>query len=176
MALAQINLRIEQALLAQMKAEARERGLSLNSLAASAFERFLAGQASAEPSSNKMEGLEEVMRRLEQLEQKVAKQSQQAHHLPHGLAPAAPAERKPAPSKPAAAPPPEPKQMAQLGDGLLTPAELELLTGTKRGTWNAWAKPERIGQTRSDGGRQFELVGKADAPNGGNARWLWRQL
>lgn len=173
MALQQINLRIEQELLAQMKAEARQRGLSINSLAASAFERFLAGQASAEASPSKR--LEEVLRRLEQLEQKVAKQSQQAHHLPHGLAPAAPAERKPAPSKPVA-PPPEPKQMAQLGDGLLTPAELELLTGTKRGTWNAWARPERIGQTRSDGGRQFELVGKADAPNGGNARWLWRQL
>jgi hypothetical protein len=175
MALAQINLRIEQELLAQMKAEARQRGLSLNSLAASAFERFLAGQASAEPSSNKLEGLEEVLRRLEQLEQKVAKQSLQAHHLPHG--PATPAaERKPAPPRPAAAPPSEPKQMAQLGDGLLTPAELELLTGTKRGTWNAWARTERIGQTRSDGGRQFELVGKADAPNGGNARWVWRQL
>lgn len=177
MALAQINLRIEQALLAQMKAEARQRGLSLNSLAASAFERFLAGQASAEASPSKLEGLAEVLRRLEQLEQKVAKQSQQAHHLPHGLAPGTPpAERKPAPPKPAAAPPSEPKQMAQLGDDLLTPAELELLTGTKRGTWNAWAKPERIGQTRSDGGRQFELVGKADVPNGGNARWLWRQL
>lgn len=175
MALAQINLRIEEGLLAQMKAEAKRRDLSLNSLAASAFERFLAGQAPAEPSSNKLEGLEEVMKRLEVLEQKVAKQSQQAHHLPHG--PATPAaERKPAPSKPAAAPPSEPKQMAQLRDGLLTPAELELLTGTKRGTWNAWARPERIGQTRSDGGRQFELVGKTDAPNGGNARWAWRQL
>jgi hypothetical protein len=170
MALQQINLRIEEGLLAQMKAEAKLRGLSLNSLAASAFERLLAGEKAAEASSNKLEGLADVLRRLEQLEQKVARQSQQAHHLPHAPAPAV------APAKPTADPPAEPKQMAQLGDGLLTSAELELLTGTKRSTWNAWARPERIGQARSDKGRQFELVGKVAPPKGGPDRWVWKPI
>lgn len=169
MALQQINLRIEHGLLAQMKAEAKLRGLSLNSLAASAFERLLAGEKAAEASSNKLDGLEDVLRRLELLEQKVARQSQQAHRLPHAPAPAA------APAKPAD-PPAEPKQIAQMGDGLLTSAELELLTGTKRSTWNAWARPERVGQARSDGGRQFELGGKVAPPKGGPDRWVWRQL
>jgi hypothetical protein len=170
MALQQINLRIEQGLLAQMNAEAKQRGLSLNSLAASAFERLLAGEkAAAEPSSNKLEGLADVLRRLELLEQKVARQSQQAHHVPHAPAPAA------APAKPAD-PPAERKQMAQLGDDLLTSAELELLTGTKRSTWNAWARPDRVGQARSDKGSQFELVGKAPGANGGPDRWVWRQV
>ena len=165
MALQQINLRIEQELLKQMKAEAKQRGLSLNLLAASAFEQFLAGGGAAEQSAPKQAELAEILQRLEVLERKLAKQEQQAHHLPHGPAPAAvkpPAEAKPAPVVQA--------------DGLLTPAELELLTGTKRGTWNAWASSERIGQARSDGGRQFELVGKVPPPKGGNARWVYRQL
>lgn len=169
MTLQQINLRIEQGLLAQMKAEAKQRGLSLNSLAASAFERFLAGEKAAEPSSNKLEGLADVVRRLELLEQKVARQSQPTHQLPHGPTPAA------VPAKPAD-PSPEPKEMAQTGDGAITSAELELLTGTKRSTWNAWARPERIGQARSDNGRQFELIGKVAPPKGGPDRWVWRQL
>lgn len=165
MALQQINLRIEEGLLARMKAEAKQRGLSLNSLAASAFERFLAGGATAEPSSNKLDGLAEVIRRLEVLEQKVARQSQQAHHFPHGPAHKPAAEAEPVPKAP----------MAQ-GDGLATSAELELITGTKRSTWNAWARADRIGQARSDKGSQFELVGKAPGANGGPDRWVWRRV
>ena len=176
MALAQINLRIEQELLAQMKAEAKRRDLSLNSLAASAFARFLAGQASAEASSNKLAGLEEVMKRLEVLEQKVAKQSLQAHHLPHGPA-TPPAERKPAPSKPAAAPPPEPKQMAQLGDGALSSAELAIATTTNRAAWNNWASDERVGQVRDHAtAGQWKLMGKAPASSGGPDRWMWEKV
>jgi hypothetical protein len=176
MALQQINLRIEQELLARMKAEARQRGLSLNSLASSAFERFLAGQASVEPSSNKLEGLAEVLRRLEVLEQKVAKQSQQAHHLPHGPA-TPPAERGPAPSKPAAAPPSEPKQMAQLRDGALSSAELAIATTTNRAAWNNWASDERVGQVRDHAtAGQWKLMGKAPAPSGGPDRWMWKKV
>ena len=172
MALAQINLRIEQALLAQMKTEAKQRGLSLNSLAASAFERFLAGQESAEASGAKRDDLAEVMKRLEVLEQKVAKQSQQAHH-PHGPA----AERKPAPSKPAAAPPSEPKQMAQAGDGALSSAELAIATTTNRAAWNNWASDERVGQVRDHAtAGQWKLMGKAPAPSGGPDRWMWEKV
>ena len=165
MALQQINLRIEQELLKQMKAEAKQRGLSLNLLAASAFEKFLAGGGAAGQSAPKQAELAEILQRLEALERKLAKQEQQAHRLPHAPAPTA---VKP----PEAA---EPAPMVQ-ADGLLTPAELELLTGTKRSTWNAWARPERIGQARSDNGRQFELVGKVAPPKGGPDRWVWKPI
>ena len=168
MALAQINLRIDQALLAQMKAEARQRGLSLNSLAASAFERFLAGQASAEASSNKLEGLEEVMKRLEVLEQKVAKQSQQAHHFPHAPAPAVQAERKPAPAA---------KPAPVLTNGQLSSAELAIATTTSRAGWNNWASEQRVGQVRSHAtAGQWKLMGKAPAPSGGPDRWMWEKV
>jgi hypothetical protein len=166
MALQQINLRIEQGLLAQMKAEAKQRGLSLNSLAASAFERFLAGQASAEPSSNKLDGLAEVVRRLEVLEQKVAKQSQQAHHLPHGPAPAKPAN-----------PPPEPKQMAQLGDGAISTADLATATGTNRAAWNNWARDKNPGAVRKMGPDvgNWRYLGKFPSELGGPDRGMWER-
>ena len=168
MTLQQINLRIEQGLLAQMKAEAKQRGLSLNSLAASAFERFLAGEGTAEASSNKLDGLAEVLRRLEVLEQKVTKQSQ-AHHLPHGPAPAVQAERKPAPAA---------KPMAPvLTNGQLSSAELAIATTTNRAGWNNWASEQRVGQVRSHStAGQWKLMGKAPAPSGGPDRWMWEAV
>lgn len=190
MALAQINLRIEQGLLAQMKAEAKLRGLSLNSLAASAFERLLAGEKAAEASSNKLDGLEDVLRRLEQLEQKVAKQSQQAHHLPHGPAPAV------APAKPAADPPSKPKQIAQLGEdkpmetlpnrrltldeakGLLTNREICKTLGlSSESSLTNWIA--RNGHDKAVGlvfKREFRLLGKGLLPGGTGEVWLWRQV
>lgn len=153
----QINLRIEKALLERFRAEAKARGLSANAAAGLAFEGWLAG-GQADASFGKQAELADVLRRLEVLERKLAK---------------APTE---APTPSPAAPPVEPRRIAHSGDGLLTPAELETLTGTKRSTWNNWARPERIGQARTDGGMQFVLVGKADAPNGGNARWMWRKV
>jgi len=173
MALAQVNLRIEQGLLAQMKAEAKQRGLSLNSLAASAFERLLAGEKAAEASSTKLDGLANVVRRLEVLEQKLARQE---HHLPHGT-PAKPAAGKPAPAAPTAAPPLEPKQMAQLGDGTLSSAELAIATTTNRAAWNNWASDERVGQVRDHAtAGQWRLMGKAPAPSGGPDRWMWQKI
>ena len=168
MALQQINLRIEQELLKQMKAEAKQRGLSLNLLAASAFEQLLAGQAPAEASSSKLDGLAEVIRRLEVLEQKVAKQSLQAHHLPHGPAPAAQAARKPAPAAP--------KLASVLTNGQLSSAELAIATTTSRAGWNNWASEQRVGQVRSHStAGQWKLVGKAPAPSGGPDRWMWER-
>ena len=71
-----------------------------------------------------------------------------------------------------------PKQVVPLGsyrgDGITT-AELALSTGTNRGAWNNWAKPERVGQVRHhpQAGR-WQLIGKAATAIGGPERWLWR--
>lgn len=181
MALQQINLRIEEGLLAQMKAEAKLRGLSLNSLAASAFERLLAGEKAAEASSNKLDGLADVLRRLELLEQKVA--TQQAHHLPHAPAPAA-------------NPSPEPEQMAQLGDskpvetlpnrrltldeaqGLLTNREICKALGlSSESSLTNWIA--RNGHDKAVGlvfKREFRLLGKGLLPGGTGEVWLWRKV
>lgn len=173
MALAQINLRIEQELLAQMRALAKARGLSLNLLAATAFELLLTGDT-AEPSFTKHDALADVVRRLELLEQKLARQE---HQLPHGVPAKPAAERKPAPAAPTADPTPGPKQMAQLGDGALSSAELAIATTTNRAAWNNWASDERIGQVRDHAtAGQWKLMGKAPAPSGGPDRWMWQKV
>lgn len=59
------------------------------------------------------------------------------------------------------------------GDGITT-AELALKTGTNRGAWNNWAKPERIGQVRHHPqAGSWKLIGKAATATGGPERWLW---
>jgi hypothetical protein len=60
------------------------------------------------------------------------------------------------------------------GDGITT-AELALKTGTNRGAWNNWAKPERVGQVRHHPqAGSWKLIGKAATAIGGPERWLWR--
>ena len=169
MALQQINLRIEQELLKQIKAEAKQRGLSLNLLAASAFEKFLAGGGAAEQSAPKQAELAEILQRLEVLERKLAKQEQQqAHHLPHGPAPAAvkpPAEANPAP-------PP------QLGDGAISTADLATATGTNRAGWNNWARdksPGAIRKMKGDVGH-WRYLGKFPSELGGPDRGMWEPV
>jgi hypothetical protein len=52
---------------------------------------------------------------------------------------------------------------------------LALKTGTNRGGWNNWAKPERIGQVRHHPqAGSWKLIGKAATAIGGPERWLWR--
>ena len=201
MALQQINLRIEQELLKQMRAEAKQRGLSLNLLAASAFEQFLAGGGAAEQSAPKQDGLADVIRRLEVLEQKLAKQEQQAHHLPHGPAPTA--VKPPAEAKPAApvvqadglltpafssrvrhtprektgveakpAPPP------QLGDGAISTADLATATNTNRAGWNNWARDKSPGDVRKMKGDvgSWRYLGKFPSELGGPDRGMWEPV
>lgn len=175
MTLQQINLRVEQGLVERLKAFSKQRGVSLNAIAATAFEQLLAG-GQANPSSFKQGGLEDVVRRLEVLEQKVAKQGQQSHHLPHGPAALA-----------ASAPPP--KQMNQLEalpDRRLTPQEAEgLLTGPQlcaalglasESSFTNWIR--RLGPVEAVGQvfHGHRLMGKGLLPGSAKPIWLWRKV
>lgn len=56
----------------------------------------------------------------------------------------------------------------------ITTAALAERTGTSRGAWNNWARPERIGQVRHHPqAGPWRLVGKAAPPAGGPERWIW---
>jgi hypothetical protein len=64
------------------------------------------------------------------------------------------------------------------GDAITT-AELSEQTRTNRDAWNNWAAaaPDRVGEVRHhrEAG-SWRLVGKAPAPRGGPARWLWERV
>lgn len=86
-------------------------------------------------------------------------------------------------SPPPAAPQPaqksEPEPLADpvpLGEGEpVTTAELAERTGTNRAGWNNWAAGHAIGAIRRHrSAGNWRLVGRAPAPGGGPARWLWQ--
>ena len=78
----------------------------------------------------------------------------------------------PAPSPRPPSPAPQPVTAAPAG--ALTTAELAERTTTNRAAWNAWASGHAIGDVRHhDTAGNWRLVGRAPAPGGGPARWLW---
>lgn len=163
MALQQVNLRIEEALLAQFKAAAKARGLSANVAAGLAFAAWLAGDQSA-PSSTKQGELAEVLRRLDVLEQKLA-----AMELP--LTAPAPAEAAPLTALP-------PRRLTHdEAKGVLTTRdvaqELGLASESSLTNWIARnGHDEAIGKVFKG---QFLLLGKGLLPGSGKSAWLWRR-
>jgi hypothetical protein len=172
-ALQQINLRVEAGLLASLKVLAKERGLSLNAVAALAFERLLQERPQAPASTTGSDG------RFDALERRVAALEAQAAHPPK--------ERKPSPQK-------EPPAIPQMGeaaavkvvqaapvqnfpDGAITTAELAEATGTNRAAWNNWARDKNPGAVRkmkADVGN-WRYLGKAASEMGGPERGLWEK-
>lgn len=197
MALQQINLRIEQALLQQMKAEAKQRGLSLNLLAASAFEKFLAAGGAAEQSAPKQAELAEILQRLEALEKRVAEGGSSVRRPKppsetvsvtsgFGGAPVVQADGLLTPAfssrvrhtplektgAEATAPPP------QLGDGAISTADLATATNTSRAGWNNWARdksPGAIRKMKGDVGH-WRYLGKFPSELGGPDRGMWEPV
>lgn len=65
-------------------------------------------------------------------------------------------------------------QTGELPASAITTAELAERTNTNRAAWNNWAAKAAAGDVRSHpGAGSWRLVGKAPAPSGGPARWLW---
>jgi hypothetical protein len=151
----QLNLRLPVPLVAALKTQAQQQGITLTAL----VEQQLSGD-SKPASSDLADQLAAIERRLAALEQ----------------------GRLASPTRVIPAPPPTseeaPKQVVPLGsyqgDGITT-AELAERTGTNRGAWNNWAKPERVGQVRHHPqAGSWKLIGKAATAIGGPERWLWR--
>jgi len=174
----QLNVRVPVELAERLRNAARERHSTPGALVAQALEQFLTAPLAIDsrPLAIDRSGLAEVLKRLESLEQKTAKQSQQAHHLPHGPAALA-----------ASAPPP--KQMNQLEalpDRRLTPQEAEgLLTGPQlcaalglasESSFTNWIR--RLGPVEAVGQvfHGHRLLGKGLLPGSAKPIWLWRKV
>ena len=143
----QLNLRLPVPLVAALKAQAQQQGITLTAL----VEQQLSGD-SKPASSGLAAQLAAIEQRLVALE---------------GGSPGRAAPIPQAGDAPLLQPLPG-------GDGITT-AELALKTGTNRGAWNNWAKPERIGQVRHHPqAGSWKLIGKAATAIGGPERWLWR--
>lgn len=143
----QLNLRLPVSLVAALKAQAQQQGITLTAL----VEGVLAGDS--KPASS------ELADQLAALEARLA-----------ALERGSPVKMALIPRVGAAPPLQAPLQ----ADGITT-VELALKTGTNKGGWNNWAKPERIGQVRHHPqAGSWQLIGKAAPASGGPERWLWR--
>ena len=146
----QLAINIPAPLLERLRAAAAERGVTYSSLVLQWIEAGLGAPRS------------DLAARLDALEQRL-----------DALA-TSPIRGIPAPRP---VEPVTPKQVVPLGSqgDEITTAELAERTGTNRGAWNNWAKPERIGQVRHHPqAGSWKLIGKAATAIGGPERWLWR--
>jgi len=143
----QLNIRLPVPLVAALKAQAQQQGITITAL----VEQQLSGD-SKPASSDLADQLAAIEARLAALEG------------------GSPVKVAPIPQV-GDAPPLQPL----LGADGITTAELALQTGTNRGAWNNWAKPERVGQVRHHPqAGSWKLIGKAATATGGPERWLWR--
>jgi antitoxin component of RelBE/YafQ-DinJ toxin-antitoxin module len=153
---AQLNVRLDQALVQQAQKAAKKEGRTLAACVAMALERWLAAPSSAPPEPLLTSRLDDLEKRLERLEQQKEKVS---------------ASRKP--SAPAPAPPIQVVTIPQSGEAITTKALADLLQ-MRRGTLNA-----RIARA---GGALPGLViegwcclGTQVPKRGGPAQALWQQ-
>ncbi len=143
----QLNLRLPVPLVAELKTQAQQQGITLTAL----VEGLLAGD-SKPASSDLADQLAAIEARLAALE---ARPPAKVAPIPHmGDAP--------------------PLQPLLGGDGITT-VELAERTGTNRAAWNTWAAKATPGDVRhhSQAG-SWQLLGKAAPASGGPERWLWR--
>jgi antitoxin component of RelBE/YafQ-DinJ toxin-antitoxin module len=111
---AQLNVRLDQALVQQAQKAAKKEGRTLAACVAMALERWLAAASSAPPEPLLTSRLDDLERRLERLEQQKEKVS---------------ASRKP--SAPAPAPPIQAVTIPQSGEAITTKALADLITTLK---------------------------------------------
>lgn len=167
MATVQLNVRVDAALAAKLKAEAKRRHANPGALVAQALEQFLSGASNA-PTSLAVPS-KEWQKPLAALEARVAKLETKP------AAPPPAAKTSPDQAKPA--PPVEPTKIPQMGDGAITTADLAIATGTNRAAWNNWARdknPGAIRKMKPEVGN-WRYLGKAPSEMGGPERGLWER-
>ncbi len=156
MATVQLNVRVEAALAARLKAEAKRRHALPGSLVAQALEQFLAN--AGDPLAKASNGWQKP---LAALEARVAR-----------------LEAKAPPEKAKPDPPAEPAKNPQLREGTITTGDLAIATGTNRKAWNNWARdknPGAIRKMKPEVGN-WRYLGKAPSEMGGPERGLWEPV
>jgi hypothetical protein len=158
MATVQLNVRVESALAARLKAEALRLHAKPGALVAQALEQFLSGASEipavlATPSEGWQAPLAALEKRVARLEAK----------------PAPPPPKAPSPERAKAAPSIEP------GDDAITSSQLASRLGLKRNTFN-----ERL--RRAGGASEgvviegWRCVGQARPLTGGPLQWRWQRI
>jgi hypothetical protein len=159
MATVQLNVRVDAALAARLKAEAKRRHALPGSLVAQALEQFLsnAGEPLAKASGGWQKPLAALEARVARLEAK-PKQPPVA-----------------SPVRTDQAPPGEPAKIPRMREGTITTADLATATGTNRSAWDNWARdksPGAIRKMKPEVGN-WRYLGKAPSEMGGPERGLW---
>ena len=160
----QLNLKMPATLVAELRVEAQQQGITLTAL----VERRLAGGYPAASSGEKagyQTASPELASRLDDLEQRLARlELERKPRTPTAMAQSVPTAQG------------QVKSITRMGDAITT-AELAEQTGTNRGGWNNWAGRAAPGEVRQHPtAGSWRLVGKAPAAGGGPDRWLWEQV
>ncbi len=168
MATVQLNVRVDSALAAALKTEAKRRHAKPGALVAQALEQFLGNASNA--SAALAAPSKEWQAPLAALEARVAKLEAKPAATPPPAAKAPPERAKPAPLM-------EPAKIPQASDGTITTADLATATGTNRKAWNNWARDKNAGAIRKMGPEvgNWRYLGKAPSEMGGPERGLWER-
>ena len=157
---AQLALELEPQLLERLRARAAADGRPVAALVRRWLEAGLSGalEQQAAPAGP------DLLARVEALEAAVADLQRPAS--PERVAPAPRTDEPVTPNRVIPDPP----------TGAITTAELAMLTGANRGSWNTWATKAAPGDVRHHPqAGSWRLVGKSALDTGGPARWMWEQ-
>jgi hypothetical protein len=159
MALQQLNLKLDPAVVADWQRRADKENLSVR-------EWLLALTGLAAPVAH----APDLADRLQSLEQSVEALQSAVAALQQSPAPRARSSRQPATEAT-----PEPVHAPHvMPPGTLTTRELAELTGTNAAGWNNWASRNPIGAVRHHpAAGAWQLVGKIPPEAGGPMRWAW---
>lgn len=170
--LAQLNLKLPPAVLAEWRSQAAAQGLSVRDWLLATLAPGAAGPGPAGGAA----GGAQLAERVAQLEAAVAQLQAAPGRPPERVTPSIPpAGDAPSPERVS----PSPEALPQTGELLpppdaITTLELAERTGTNRAAWNNWAHPGRVGQVRRHPtAGPWRLVGKGEPSSGGPRRWLW---
>lgn len=177
MATVQLNVRVDAALAAALKAEAKRRHALPGALVAQALEQFLSGASNA-PAALAATS-KEWQKPLAALEARVAKLETKPAAKAGGRFIQSCVTHTPGepPNQAKPIPPKEPAKIPQMGDGAITTADLAIATGTNRKAWNNWARdknPGAIRKMKPEVGN-WRYLGKAPSEMGGPERGLWER-
>ncbi|MCP9910241.1 hypothetical protein KBZ15_10030 [Cyanobium sp. BA20m-p-22] len=183
---AQLSLELEPQLLERLRARAAADGRPLSALVRRWIEAGLGGaleqQAGAPAGPDllaRVEALGAAVADLQRLAspERVSAAPRSAQPVTPKRVPLGPGQLEIIGAAHLQAEPPSPDRVIpDPPPGPITTAELAMLTGANRGSWNTWATKAASGDVRHHPqAGSWRLVGKSALDTGGPARWMWEQ-
>lgn len=158
MALKQLNVRLPEAVVKALKAEAASAGVTLNTL----VQQRLTGELAAAAKPLAADVADQLAAADRELANQIAALERRLAALEPGETPVRPVEAVPL--------------RAALPEGVLTTPALAAATGTSRSAWNNWCKGREPGAIRRHPqAGAWELVGWQPGASGGPPQRTWRR-